>query len=776
MHNSKTLIIEGRDSEGIRLESRLLEEHIQEAVNKGFRNLEIRAAGQHGIGGRLWKAEEPVSIRIEGTAGQRLGSFGYPNTEIEVMGSASEDTGWLNAGANILVHGNAGNGTCNGMAQGKVWVAGSVGSRSMTMTKRNPRFEPPELWVLGSAGDFFGEFMAGGKAVICGWQPQNPDNVLGHRPMVGMVGGQVFFRGPMDGFSQADARMVPIEEEDWIWLKKGLSDFLLKIQKPELYDTLSVREDWQCLVARSPMEKRETERGSMRDFRKGIWDKELGKGGLIGDLTDLDMSPIPLITRGELRRFVPVWENRKYKAPCEGTCPTGIPVQQRWQLIREGRMDEAVDMALSYTPFPATVCGYLCPNPCMEACTRNSAFMAPVDIKPLGKASLAAFTPVFPAIKGRKVAVVGGGPAGISVAWQLRSKGHEVVILDKSEVLGGKMRSVIPESRIPQEVLTKELERVAEVIPHIHLKQSLTRKDVERLKSDHDHIIIATGASSPRRLMVDGGERQVTSLDFLEQAKANAIKPGKNVVIIGAGNVGCDVATEAKRLGAENITLIDIQKPAAFGVEKEDAEKAGAVFRWPCFTKALTKEGVLLENGELIPADTIVTSIGDMAVLDFLPESVVVEKGRIRVNEYGQTTDAQIFAIGDMVGQGLITDAIGAGRRTAQAICDMAEGRLPEMDAREILKLERVHLEYFDPRIPPKEDLGGCGSQCASCGNCRDCGICVELCPGGAISRKDLGKNSFSYEVDAERCIACGFCAGACPCGIWDLHPAVPVG
>lgn len=313
------------------------------------------------------------------------------------------------------------------------------------------------------------------------------------------------------------------------------------------------------------------------------------------------------------------------------------------------------------------------------------------------------------------------------------------------------------------------------MLPHIHIKQPLTRKDVERLRADHDYVILATGASRPRLLPVEGGERQVSSLEFLEKAKADAIRPGKNVVIIGAGNVGCDVATEAKRLGAESILLIDIQKPAAFGVEREEAEKAGAVFRWPCFTRAFTKKGVLLEDGELIPADTIVTAIGDAPVLDFLPESVLVEKGRVMVNEYGQTTDPRIFAIGDMVGQGLITDAIGAGRKAAQAICDMAAGRLPEMDSRDILKLERVHLEYFDPRVPAKEELGGCGSQCASCGSCRDCGICVAVCPRGAIARKEEKAGGFAYEVDANRCIACGFCAGACPCGVWDLHPAVPL-
>ncbi|MDZ7599245.1 MAG: hypothetical protein U5J82_13385 [Desulfobacterales bacterium] len=97
--------------------------------------------------------------------------MGFPNTRIEVMGPASDDVGWLNAGAEIVVHGNAGNGIANAMAQGKVFVGGNIGARGMTMTKQNPRFAPPELWVLGSTGDYFGEFMAGGIAVVCGVEP-----------------------------------------------------------------------------------------------------------------------------------------------------------------------------------------------------------------------------------------------------------------------------------------------------------------------------------------------------------------------------------------------------------------------------------------------------------------------------------------------------------------------------------------------------------------------------------------------------------------------------
>jgi NADPH-dependent glutamate synthase beta subunit-like oxidoreductase/glutamate synthase domain-containing protein 3/NAD-dependent dihydropyrimidine dehydrogenase PreA subunit len=761
---------------GNRLSSRVLEEQIQMAVSMGYRLLEVRAHGQHGIGGRLWKAgEETVRLRITGHSGQRVGAFAYANTRIEIMGPASDDVGWLNAGAEIVVYGNASNGAANAMAQGKIFVAGNIGSRGMTMTKQNPRFEPPELWVLGSAGDYFGEFMAGGIAVICGHNPQTPENVLGYRPLVGMVGGKVFFRGPHAGFSREDAKIVPIDAPDWAWLSGNLKHYLEKIHRTELLQPLSIPEQWQLLVARSSREKSSGRQRAMSDFRKNVWDRELGEGGLIGDLTRIERSPIPLIVTGNLRRFVPVWENKKYVAPCEASCPTGIPVQDRWRLVREGRVDEAVDMALAYTPFPATVCGYLCPNPCMSACTRSIGSMVSVDVTQIGQASIRAKMPELPDLKGGRVAVIGGGPAGISVAWQLRRQGIEAVVYDMTETLGGKISAVIPETRIPKAVVEAELERARAVIPHVHLRQVLEKADLERLCGEFDYLVIAAGAQKPRTLPVPGSERMTTALDFLTLAKRNQVKPGKKVVIIGAGNVGCDVATEAARLGATDITLIDVQEPASFGKEREEAVAAGAKFRWPCFTKEITAEGVELRSGELLPADTVIISIGDQPALDFLPDAVKLERGFVAVNAVYRTTDEKIFAIGDVVRPGLITDAIGAGRKAAAAIGELLSGSEPDLRDRQMIDRSRVTLEYFDPRITKFEGMEQCGAHCSSCGACRDCGICVEICPETAIRRKQLIAGGYEYVVDENRCIGCGFCAQACPCGVWNLIENTPL-
>ncbi|WP_320174297.1 FAD-dependent oxidoreductase [Maridesulfovibrio sp.] len=763
--------------EGARIESRILEERIQKAVADGARKLEIDAMGQHGIGGRLWiSKEEPIEIDVIGTSGQRLGSKGFPGTTINVHGSVSDDVGWLNAGAEIIVHGNASNGACNAMAQGKVIINGDIGARGMTMTKTNPRFDAPELWILGGVGDYFAEFMAGGTAVVCGYEAQNPENVLAFRPCVGMVGGRIFVRGPHGEFSTADAILEPISDADWEWLCSNLKENLAKIGREDLYDTLTERKEWQLIRAKSPFEKTGRKRRSMSEFRTQVWDGELGQGGLIGDLTDLDRSPIPLITHGELRRFVPVWENRKYQAPCQSACPTGMPVQKRWQLVRDGLVDEAVNLALSYTPFPATVCGYLCPNLCMTGCTRGVKDMLSVDITKLGREGVNSPAPELPPLSGKKVAVIGGGPAGISVAWQIRRKGHEAVVYDMAEKLGGKIASAIPSSRIPKEVLDAELERVAKVIPHVHMQKKLTADDFAELRQNNDAVVLAIGAQKPRIIPIPGHERITPALEFLKSAMKGKAEVGEKVVIIGAGNVGCDVATECARLGAKDILLIDIQKPAAFGKEREEAEHVGAKFRYPCFTQEITDEGVVLKSGEVLPADTVIMSIGDTPDIDFLPDTIALDRGHIVVNEDYQTTEPGVYAIGDAVRPGLLTHAIGHGRETAETLDEIFTGKRPHAEPKDVIDYSRMTLEYFDPRLTHFKDVQECAQECSSCGSCRDCGLCETVCPQAAISRKGGEGKDFEMVCNPEKCIGCGFCANVCPCGIWNIVENSPMG
>ncbi|HRF91182.1 MAG TPA: FAD-dependent oxidoreductase, partial [Desulfobacter postgatei] len=434
----------------------------------------------------------------------------------------------------------------------------------------------------------------------------------------------------------------------------------------------------------------------------------------------------------------------------------------------------AISMGLEYSPFPATVCGHLCPSPCMASCTRNMSYMAPINVRLLGQAAQNIKPPKPAQETQKKVAVIGGGPGGISAAWQLTMKGHTVTIFEAGKTIGGKISAVIPESRIPADTLNAELDRIKSYIKDIRLGEKIDAEKFNEIKNSHDYVVVAAGAKKPRSLPIKGVERALFANDFLEQAKADKIKPGKKIVVIGAGNVGCDVATEAHRLGAVDITLIDVQKPAAFGKEREDAEKCGAQFRWPLFTKEINAKGVELQSGEILPADTVVISIGDVPDLSFLGEGIELTRGFVKVDETGRSSDEKVFAIGDAVGPGLITDAIGAGRRTATAIDQLLKGQVPDIESlAPMIDTQRVSLTYYNPR-QDADNIESCGEDCASCGNCKDCGICVAVCPEAAISRKEK-ETGFEYVVDESKCIGCGFCKGACPCGIWELIPNTPL-
>ena len=770
MQAYERIVIAGQE-DGQRLDSRVLEERVQQAVAHGYLDIEVQAHGQHGIGGRLWPAaDRQVRLYVTGAVGQRLGAMGFANTTIEVEGSASDDVGWLNAGAHIVIRGDATNGVGNAMAQGRILVRGDIGARGMTMTKHNPKYDPPELWVLGGVGDYFAEFMGGGVAVICGLGSRYRENILGQRPCVGMVGGRIFLRGQARGFSQADARLAVITDSDWDWLCSHMDDFLKAIGREDLSAILTAdRDQWQLLTALEPHAKQEYPRRSMAQFREEVWDRELGDGGLLGDLTRIDRGPIEIVATGDLRRYVPRWNNGYYLPPCQAGCPAGIPVQRRWELIRDGRLEEACDLALAYNPLPATVCGYLCPQPCMQHCTREDGGLTPVDVGLLGRASLAARAPAPQAVSGSRIAVIGAGPAGLSVAWQLWLAGHTPVVYDRAHRLGGKIASAIPDSRIPPEILKAELDRIAGRVDIRELEHDLTEKDFSRLVEEHDMVVIAVGAQTPRMPPIEGIERATSALEFLKATKEGSATVGEHVVIIGAGNVGCDVASEAARLGASEITLIDIQAPAAFGREREEALRGGATFLWPVSARALTEAGVELADGRSLAAETVVIAIGDQPDLSFLPEGIATARGYIRVDENGRTTWPEVYAIGDSVRPGLLTDAIGAGRRAARDIDARLLGRDQTCELRPMIDKSRVKLEYYDPGIRELATLAECGGQCVSCGGCRDCGLCEVLCPQQAIRRQALEGEDYAYVVDEGRCIGCGFCAGGCPCGIWEL-------
>lgn len=759
---------------GKRVSSRVLEEHIQQAVKEGARDLHIYALGQHGIGGRIWPRGERISITVEGPVGQRLGSMGMFGTEIVVKNSVSDDVGWINCGAKITVLGDVTNGAFNAAAQGILYVQGGGGARCDTMTKRNPRFEPPQSWYFRDVGDSFAEFKAGGIAVICGVNPRNPDNILGYRPCVGMVGGTIYFRGPIKGYSERDVKLLELSEQDWQWLTENMKPYLEAIDRMSYYDELSASPDaWRKLVAYTPQEKRGRKwfKLSTSEFRKEVWEKEIGKGGLFAEYVDHDFSVLPYITTGKERRYKPVWANEKYAPPCAYACPTHIPSHKRAALIRKGKLNEALELVLQYSPLPATVCGEICPNLCMQSCTRGF-IDRPLGIDTLGSLSLNIGAPPKSPSTNKKVAIIGGGPAGMSAAWQLALKGHDVTIYEASDKLGGKLELCIPRERLPQEILQRERERFLELGIDVRLNSTVDQETFREIYSKNDAVVIACGAHQPRLINFEGSEHVISAYDFLRDINSGRHPDlkGKRVVIIGAGNVGMDVASEAFNMGASTVTAVDIQKPAAFGKEMEIAKAKGTEIIWPKVTERYdrAKSKLYFKDGSSLDADVVIMSIGDIPKLDFLTPEIHTERGWIKVNEYFQTTDPKVYAIGDVTGLGLVTHAIGHGRVAAESIHAMLMGlRLPKQFM-EVIPYKRIRTEYYEA-CANSTNIEQESQRCMSCATCRDCRMCEATCYWSAISRVEHPDGSYEYVVDENRCIGCGFCAGICPCGVWEM-------
>lgn len=782
-----TTVVKGLNDKGLRIGSMAFEKLVREAATNS-NDLVLESFGQHNIGIRLQR-EDGLNITVKGPSGQRLGCMGLPGTSIVCEGATSDDVGYLNIGAEITVLGDATNGVCNAMANGKVYIAGSIGARGLTMTKWNPEYEKPELWVLGSTGDSFAEFNCGGTAVVCGVNPKNPKNILGYRPCVGMVGGTIYFRGEIDDtFSKTNSKLTKPDDAQWLWLQDNIGDYLEKIRQPELLETLSKREEWNILIAITPQERALMFSGpmAMAEFRNEHWNKALGGDPLRDLAPGLDRSPIATIVTGDLRRKQPYWANAESAAPCTYYCPVHIPTVDRLRLIREGKIDEAYEMLLQYTPLPASVCGAVCPNLCMDNCSRRGVD-DPIDVQVLGRAVGSSKAPVAAEPLGKKVAVIGGGPAGMNVAWQLSLAGIESHIFEQDEMIGGKLAQVIPWERLSQAIWDQEIQRFMNT-PYISvsLGTDMTKDKFSQLQKEYDYIVVAVGTHVPRRIQFPGHERVLAALDFLKKAKSESPTPvGKEVVVIGAGNVGCDVACEAYRLGADKVTLVDIQKPLAFGKEKEAAEALGAIFRWPVITKEVTDEGLLTEDGDLIPAQTVIISIGDVPALSFLPDTVetmtVGGAAWVTTDKAHLTSDAKVLAIGDVERPGLATHALGAGKTAAEFIIAQAKGLEWQPFSKPLIPQKALTITHYVPDETETTEQNQ-ADRCLSCASCRDCHLCETICPTGAITRRELNPVTqagyqvgldvdYEYVSDDNKCIGCGFCADTCPCGIWAMNP-----
>ncbi|MEF3254636.1 MAG: FAD-dependent oxidoreductase, partial [Deferribacterales bacterium] len=200
----------------------------------------------------------------------------------------------------------------------------------------------------------------------------------------------------------------------------------------------------------------------------------------------------------------------------------------------------------------------------------------------------------------------------------------------------------------------------------------------------------------------------------------------------------------------------------------------GADILWPCYTEKITEEGVILKDGRLIPADTVIISIGDRPDLSLLDKEYLDEKGKVKINEYYQSeVNPKLFVVGDTIKLGLFTHALGDGRKAALNIGRMFKG-LPLSNFAKAPKIpqDKVKNEYYPTmnymKVAELETTDET-KRCMSCGYCRDCELCMTVCPEQAISRFSKSDGKFEYVSDPNKCIGCGICAGVCPCGIWEM-------
>ncbi len=637
----KTITLKGRDDNGDRISSKELEEMIQAAARESGK-IRIEAFGQHNIGGRV-RREGGITFTVSGPIGQRLGSMGQPGTTIIAENSASDDVGYLNIGADIIVRGDATNGVANAMAQGRIMIGGSIGARGLTMTKLNPAFQPPELWVLGSVGDSFAEFNCGGIGIVCGVEPKNMKNVLGYRPCVGMVGGRIFFRGETDGsYARNNAILQEPDDEKWQWLMERLPGFLAAIGRKELLDALSVREEWQVLEAIPPQDRALYFSGPMpmSEFKEKIWNPAFGGNDPLSDIAPgLDRSPIDVIVTGELRRRRPYWANQPAPADGDAACPAGLPASRRLELAAGQKLREAYSLALGYIPAPATVCGIVC----QDKCDAGRKAGDPVSFAPgtMGRVVRDSGMPAYCPASGHRVAVIGAGPAGMAAAWTLAQAGISASLYEAGDAAGGMMARIIPDDRLARAVYDAEMARFARM-PNLSLEtgHEVRADEFAEMLEEYGMIIVATGA------------------------------------------------------------------------------------------------------GEEVPA--------------FLPEDLERDdEGRIKLDRAGRTSNRKIILVGDISESGRVASAMGQGRTAAEAAMAALTG------------------QKWTPPAPAKATgrKTAVSGQCRGHAVCRDCRMCENICPQGAIRREKDGNGGFAYVSDDNLCIACGFCADICPCQVWVMQP-----
>ena len=426
------------------------------------------------------------------------------------------------------------------------------------------------------------------------------------------------------------------------------------------------------------------------------------------DLVPVSRSSTEVFKTGLWGKKRPLY--REGIGPCRQACPCGIDIPSVLSFVSKGDFDRALGQILLENPFPG-ICGRVCYHPCELSCNRGrldetvSVRSIERAVSDYGKASPVRLSRTKP----KSVAIVGGGPAGLSCAYFLLSMGHKVSIYEKDQAIGGVLRYGIPAYRLPESVLEREIERLLSMGPDVHTGVKVDGSLLNELLLAHDSVFLALGLEEPRRLDIEGEKRDGVyyGLPYL-RGERPIVGRCKHAVVIGGGDVAMDAAR--KLLREQPTAKVSIYAPEQFDslpALKENLEEAmeeGIEIRGGLIPVSFEGDGrvqkvrfvdVKVETDPVagqrrfvrgkeamdVEADVVVICAGQVPRTDFLPSQILDERGLVRCDRYGRTRMARLFAGGDIVGfKATVADAIASGKRAAMAIdMDSHSGEPPDI-------------------------------------------------------------------------------------------------
>jgi formate dehydrogenase major subunit len=406
------------------------------------------------------------------------------------------------------------------------------------------------------------------------------------------------------------------------------------------------------------------------------------------------------------------------KAPCTLECPSNIDIQGYLGLAANGKLQEAVDLIRRDNPMPSVI-GRVCPHPCEEACRRNlvdeplainnlKRFVADVE-RGLGAPVVREIPPRI----GRKAAVVGGGPAGLSAAWYLGAAGVDVTIFEAMGEAGGMLRYGIPDYRLPPEVLDQSIAGILGYGAALKKDTALGRDvTLEELRRDYDAVVLAIGAWKSRTLRIPGEDHPavLSGIEFLLRVNAHeTVTVGRRTAVIGGGNTALDAARCSLRCGADEVVIYyrrTREEMPASDAEIDEALEEGIRLVELAAPVAIQTDGPALtsltllrmELGEpdasgrrrpvpvegseyTVGVDTVISAVGqypDAKLLAGLPGLVDARGDLAADRETGATGVAGVFAAGDLLtGTDIAIRAIAGGKHAARSVLQFFEGRAP---------------------------------------------------------------------------------------------------